>query len=67
MCIRDSRYGEALQNLEIPEALDLLVNAVIADNARQAMRGEVTLDEANEAGVAAHLQLMDSIESQMEN
>jgi hypothetical protein len=45
-----------------------LVNAVIADNARQAMRGEVvTLDEANEAGVAAHLQLMDSIESQMEN
>ena len=61
------RYGEALQNLEIPEALDLLVNAVIADNARQAMRGEVTLDEANEAGVAAHLQLMDSIESQMEN
>jgi hypothetical protein len=42
------------------------VNAVIADNARQAMRGEVTLDEANEAGVAAHLQLMDLIESQMD-
>jgi hypothetical protein len=30
------------------------------------MRGEVTLDEANEAGVAAHLQLMDLIESQMD-
>ena len=43
------------------------MNAVIADNARQAMRSEVTLDEANEAGVAAHLQLMDVIESQMDS
>jgi hypothetical protein len=61
------RYGEALQNLEVPEALDLLVNAVIADNARQAMRGEVTLDEANQAGVPAYLQLMEVIESQLDS
>tara|TARA_B100000085_G_C18430757_1_gene466678 strand:- start:226 stop:933 length:708 start_codon:yes stop_codon:yes gene_type:complete len=59
------RYVEALQNLEVPEAMDLVVNAVIADNARQAMRGEVTLDEAN-AGLPAYLQLMDVIETQME-
>ena len=59
------RYAEALQNLEVPEAMDLVVNAVIADNARQAMRGEVTLEEAN-AGVPAYLQLMDVIETQMD-
>ena len=51
----------------MPEALDLLVNAVIADNARQAMRGEVTLDEANQAGVPAYLQLMEVIESQLDS
>ncbi|BEV36476.1 hypothetical protein [Synechococcus sp. M16CYN] len=61
------RYGEALQNLEVPEALDLVVNAVIADQARQAMGSEVTLDEVNEAGVPAYLQLMDVIESQMDS
>ena len=33
----------------------------------RAMRGEVTLDEANDAGVAAHLQLMEVIESQMDS
>ena len=59
------RYAEALQNLEVPEAMDLVVNAVIADNARRAMRGEVTLEEAN-AGLPAYLQLMDVIESQLE-
>ena len=59
------RYAEALQNLEVPEAMDLVVNAVIADNARQAMRGEVTLEEAN-AGLPAYLQLMDVIESQLD-
>ena len=31
--------------LEVPEAMDLVVNAVIADNARRAMRGEVTLEK----------------------
>ena len=59
------RYVEALQNLEVPEAMDLVVNAVIADNARRAMRGEVTLEEAN-AGLPAYLQLMDVIESQLD-
>ena len=59
------RYAEALQNLEVPEAMDLVVNAVIADNARRAMRGEVTLEEAN-AGLPAYLQLMDVIESQLD-
>ena len=59
------RYAEALQNLEVPEAMDLVVNAVIADNARRAMRGEVTLEEAD-AGLPAYLQLMDVIESQLD-
>ena len=60
------RYAEALQNLEVPEALDLVVNAVIADNARRAMRGDVRLDDHDTSTTADHLQLMSSIESQLE-
>ncbi len=57
------RYAEALQNLEVSDALDLVVNAVIADNARRAMRSDVSLDEADSAGIPAYLQLMDVIET----
>ena len=64
--IHSRRYAEALQNLEVPEALDLVVNAVIADNARSAMRRDVDLDEANNAGIPAYLKLMDVIESQLD-
>lgn len=60
------RYAEALQNLDVPEALDLVVNAVIADNANRAMRGRVTLEESGESGMPAYLELMDVIESQLE-
>ena len=59
------RYAEALQNLEVPEALELVVNAVIADNARRAMRCDVDLEDASAAGVPAYLQLMNVIETQL--
>ena len=42
------------------------VNAVIADNANQAMRKKRALDENGETGTPAYLQLMDVIESQLE-
>ena len=60
------RYAEALQNLDVPKALDLVVNAVIADNANQAMGSKMALDENGETGTPAYLQLMDVIESQLE-
>ena len=43
-----------------------MVNAVIADNANQAMRRKMALDENGETGVPAYLELMDVIESQLE-
>ena len=61
------RYAEALQNLEVPEALDLVVNAVIADNARQATRCDMDLDDVDQSGVPVYLQLMNSIESQLDS
>ena len=64
--IHSRRYAEALQNLEVPEALDLVVNAVIADNARSAMRRDVDLDETDSTGIPAYLKLMDVIESQLD-
>lgn len=60
------RYADALQNLDVPEALDLVVNAVIADNARRAMRGEMNLDESASNSGPAYLQLMEAIESQLD-
>ncbi|MGB1416596.1 MAG: hypothetical protein ACPG6X_03850, partial [Synechococcus sp.] len=59
------RYAEALQNLDVVEALDLVVNAVIADNARSAMRRAAPL-EGDGAGVPAYVQLMDVIETQLD-
>ena len=61
------RYAEALQNLDIPEALDLVVNAVIADNARRAMRGDVPLEDSDSDNTADYLQLLSSIESQLDS
>ena len=60
------RYAEALQNLDVPKALELVVNAVIADNANQAMGRKMALDENGETGTPAYLELMDVIESQLE-
>ena len=60
------RYAEALQNLEVSEAMDLVVNAVIADNARQAMRSDMALDDADALEIPAYQQLMNVIESQLD-
>ena len=60
------RYAEALQNLDVPAAVDLVVNAVIADNARRAMRSDVPLEEHDADATADHLQLMSCIESQLD-
>ena len=60
------RYAEALQNLDVPEAVDLVVNAVIADNARRAMRSDVPLEEHDADATADHLRLMSCIESQLD-
>lgn len=58
------RYAEALQNLEVPEAMDLLVNAVIADSARQASRDDVSLEDMEEPkSTPAYLQVMNVIEN----
>ena len=65
--IHSRRYAEALQNLEVPEALDLVVNAVIADNARRAMRRDVDLEESGESGIPAYLKLMDVIETSLDH
>ena len=46
--------------------MDLLVNAVIADNARSAMRRAAPLEDADTSGVPPYLQLMDVIETQLE-
>ena len=43
-----------------------MVNAVIADNARRAMRGDVPLEDHDTSTSADHLQLMSAIESQLE-
>ena len=59
------RYAEALQNLDVVEALDLFVNAVIADNARNAMRRAAPL-EGDGDGLPAYVQLMDVIETQLD-
>ena len=39
------RYAEALQNLDQTEAMDLLVNAVVADNARRLIRDDNGIEE----------------------
>ncbi|MDY6939698.1 MAG: hypothetical protein SWY16_18855 [Cyanobacteriota bacterium] len=57
------KYAEALNNLDKPEAVELLVNAVIADNARKYILDEMAIeDRAIHADDPAYLQVMSSIE-----
>ena len=42
------------------------MNAVIADNANQAMGSKMALNENGETAMPAYLELMDLIESQLE-
>jgi len=61
------RYAEALQNLQQPEAMDLIVNAVIADNARKAIRDDLALEEGSEASEPpAYLRAMNVIETALD-
>jgi hypothetical protein len=58
------KYAEAVHNLDKPEALELLANAVIADNARQAIRDDSGFDEgSDDDNVPAYLQAMNVIEN----
>ena len=58
------RYAEALQNLELPEAMDLIVNAVIADNARRLIRGDSGLEDMEvDDDPPAYLRAMNVIEN----
>ena len=58
------RYAEALQNLEVPGALELVANVVIADIARKASQDDSFLDESEIAvDPPAHIQAMNVIEN----
>ncbi|TVS05325.1 MAG: hypothetical protein EA413_07065 [Cyanobium sp. PLM2.Bin73] len=58
------RYSEALQNLERPGALELVANAVIADNARRAIPDDSIGDEADSGEeTPAYLKAMNVIEN----
>ena len=57
-------YAAALNNLGQPEALGLLTNAVIADNARKAIHDVDVIEESTvQADDPAYMQAMSSIES----
>ena len=57
------RYAEALQNLDHPEAIDLIANAVIADNARRLIRGDSGLEDVETNDPPAYLRAMNVIEN----
>lgn len=58
------RYSEALQSLERPESLDLLANAVVADNARRAIPDDSNTDEGSSSEeTPAYLRAMNVIEN----
>ena len=58
------RYAEALQNLDMPEAMDLIVNAVIADNAQRLIRGDSGLEDMEvDDDPPAYLRAMNVIEN----
>jgi hypothetical protein len=58
------RYSEALQNLERPESLDLLANAVTADNARRAIPDDSNQDDGGASEeTPAYLRAMNVIEN----
>ena len=57
------RYAEALQNLDSPEAMELIVNAVIADNARRAIQDDSFLNDSESLDkTPAYLKAMNVIE-----
>ena len=59
------RYAEALQNLDNPAAVDLVVSAVVADLARRSGSGDSFVDDesATSDDVPAYLQAMNVIET----
>ncbi|MCM1982011.1 hypothetical protein [Lyngbya confervoides] len=60
------KYSGALNNLEKPESMELLANAVIADTARKAIFDENAADEFEiQADDPAYLQAMSSIEMEI--
>ena len=60
------RYAEALQNLDNPEAIDLIVNAVIADNGRRAIRDDSFLNDSEVVDKPpAYLRAMNVIETSL--
>ena len=57
------KYVEALNNLEQPDALELISNAVIANNAKKALRDDNSIEEREvQPDAPAYLQVMDCIE-----
>ncbi len=57
------KYAEALNNIEQPDALELISNAVIANNAKKAIRDEIGIEEREiQPDDPAYLQVMDYIE-----
>jgi hypothetical protein len=53
-----------LQNLDLPEAMDLIVNAVIADNARRLIRGDSGFEDMEvDDDPPAYLRAMNVIEN----
>ena len=60
-------FAEALQNLQQPEAMDLIVQAVIADNARKAIGDDLALEDGTGSGqLPAYLQAMNVIETALD-
>ena len=58
------RYSEALHHLDRPEAVTLLANAVIADNARRAIPDDSNQEDgADNKDSPAYLKVMDVIEN----
>ena len=58
------RYSEALQNLDRPEALQLLANAVIANNARRVIPDDSSQEDGDDSKDSpAYLRVMNTIEN----
>ena len=61
------RYAEALQNLHQSDAMDLIVHAVIADNARKSIRDDLSLEDGGALmSPPAYLRAMNVIESALD-
>ena len=60
------KYVEALDKLDQPEALELISNAVIADNAKRALRDDSTIEEREVTPeTPAYIKVMDYIEQEV--